>query len=279
MFDFQDMVSNPVMNRSTRSRASYTQSYLAPLTGPGCSTVLTLWQKKAIAKEKTKPPEYSRTLKHQEASAGQATGKSKRKPASRRFPPLPKDDFKIVVRPHQGLPVKNLTSPLLADAVIAACGRQISGEQFLLRIQPGSNIFIVSTPHQTVADYVRRIQTLSINGRPHSVNAYVATSHGTVTSGNVIRNIVDTHAQAWSACVEIHLLPAIKRSFVSCCSAVYMVSEVGSAKYFSLFLTGSPNSFQDCDPELDIFEEGISKFDGRYQIPLMMQAPGIVELE
>ncbi|KAL1481728.1 hypothetical protein MTO96_034258 [Rhipicephalus appendiculatus] len=95
------------------------------------------------------------------------------------YPPLPKDDFKIVVRPHQGLPVKNLTSPLLADAVIAACSGQISGEQFLLRIKPGSNIFIVSTPHQTVADHVRRITKLSINGRPHSVNAYVATSEGT----------------------------------------------------------------------------------------------------
>lgn len=149
-------------------------------TDGGWQTVLTLRQKKAIAKEKkTKPPEYSGTLKHQEASAGQATGKSKRKPAYRRLPPLPKDDFKIVVRPHQGLPVKNLTSPLLADAVIVACGGQISGEQFLLRIKPGSNIFIVSTPHQTVADYVRRITTLSINGRPHSVNAYVATSEGT----------------------------------------------------------------------------------------------------
>ncbi|KAH7936706.1 hypothetical protein HPB49_003137 [Dermacentor silvarum] len=88
-------------------------------------------------------------------------------------------DLKIVVRPHQGLPVKNLTSSLLADAVIAACGGQISGEQFLLRIKPGYNIFVVSTPHQTVADYAGRIAMLSINGRPHSVNAYVATSDGT----------------------------------------------------------------------------------------------------
>ncbi|KAH8025062.1 hypothetical protein HPB51_002958 [Rhipicephalus microplus] len=100
-------------------------------------------------------------------------------PAHRRLPPLFKDDFKIVVRPHEGLPVKTSTSPLLADAVIEACNGKISGEQFLLRIKQGSNIFIVLTPHQTVADHVRRITTLKINGQPHSVNPYVATSEGT----------------------------------------------------------------------------------------------------
>ncbi|KAH7943204.1 hypothetical protein HPB52_006346 [Rhipicephalus sanguineus] len=143
-------------------------------------TVLTLRKKKALAKEKkAKSEDFSGTLNHQQASTGEATRKPKHKPTYRRLPPLPKDDFKIVVRPHQGLPVKNLTSPLLADAVIAACGGQISGDQFLLRIKPGSNIFIVSTPHQTVADRVRRITALSINGRRHSVNAYVATSEGT----------------------------------------------------------------------------------------------------
>ncbi|KAL1415812.1 hypothetical protein MTO96_028768 [Rhipicephalus appendiculatus] len=137
-------------------------------------------EEKALAKEKkAKSVDFSRTSNHQEASTAEATGQSKHRPAYRRLPPLPKDDFKIVVQPHQGLPVKNLTSPLLADALIAACSGQISGEQFSLRINPGSNIFIVSMPHHTVADHVRRITKLSINGRPHSVNAYVATSEGT----------------------------------------------------------------------------------------------------
>ncbi|KAH8034550.1 hypothetical protein HPB51_025673 [Rhipicephalus microplus] len=122
--------------------------------------------------------DFSTTSYHQ-LSTAEATRKSKYRPAHRRLPTLTKDDFKIVVRPHQGLPVKTLTSPLLADAVIEACNVKISGEQFLLRIKQGSNIFIVSTPHQTVADHMRRITTLKTNGRPHSVNAYVATSEGT----------------------------------------------------------------------------------------------------
>ncbi|KAH8009214.1 hypothetical protein HPB51_012857 [Rhipicephalus microplus] len=123
--------------------------------------------------------DFLTTSYHQQVSPAEATRKSKYRPAHRWLPSLPKDDFKIVVRPHQELPVKTLISPLLPDAVIEDCNGKISGEQFLLRIKQGSNIFIVSTPHQTVADHVRRITTLKINGRPHSVNAHVATSEGT----------------------------------------------------------------------------------------------------
>ncbi|KAH7964200.1 hypothetical protein HPB51_027562 [Rhipicephalus microplus] len=141
-------------------------------------TVLTLQQKKALEKEKkAKSMNFLMTSYHQQISTAEATGKSKYRPAYRRLP-LSKDDLTIVVRPHQGLPVKNLTSPLLADAVIAACSGKISGEQFSLRIKRCFNIFIVSTPRQTVADHVRRITTLKINGRPHSVDPYVATSEG-----------------------------------------------------------------------------------------------------
>ncbi|KAH8039503.1 hypothetical protein HPB51_007405 [Rhipicephalus microplus] len=118
-------------------------------------TVLTLRQRKALAKEKkAKSVNFFTTSYHQQVSPAEATRKSKYRPAHRWLPPLPKDDFKIVVRPHQGLPVKTLTTPLLADAVIEACNGKISGEQVLLRIKQGSNIFIVSTPHQTVADPV-----------------------------------------------------------------------------------------------------------------------------
>ncbi|KAH7939923.1 hypothetical protein HPB52_019385 [Rhipicephalus sanguineus] len=102
----------------------------------------------------------------------------RRKPKYRILPPLPRDDFKVIVRPHQGLPIKSLTSPTLADAVITACGGLITGEQFLLRIKPGSNIFIISTPHQVVAEKISRIASLKVNGRPHAVNAYVATGEG-----------------------------------------------------------------------------------------------------
>ncbi|KAH7939747.1 hypothetical protein HPB52_016872 [Rhipicephalus sanguineus] len=87
----------------------------------------------------------------------------------RKLPPLPRDDFKVIIRPHQGLPMRVLTSPTLADALIEACQRKVSGDQFLLRIKPGSNIAIVSTPDQEVAEHARKLTSIVINGRQHAV--------------------------------------------------------------------------------------------------------------
>ncbi|KAH7976993.1 hypothetical protein HPB52_022803 [Rhipicephalus sanguineus] len=36
----------------------------------------------------------------------------------RKLPPLPRDDLKEIIRPHQGLPIRVLTSATLADALI-----------------------------------------------------------------------------------------------------------------------------------------------------------------
>ncbi|KAL1473742.1 hypothetical protein MTO96_021803 [Rhipicephalus appendiculatus] len=142
---------------------------------------LTLRQRKAQARDrKQKTPDHPDVSSQPLPSDGWTQERPLRKPKYRRLPPLPRDDFKVIVSPHQGLPIKSLTSAALADAVIAACGRLITSEQFLLRIKPGSNIFIVSTPHQEVAEKVSRIARLMVNGRPHAVNAYVATGEGAI---------------------------------------------------------------------------------------------------
>ncbi|KAH8020338.1 hypothetical protein HPB51_000788 [Rhipicephalus microplus] len=44
----------------------------------------------------------------------------------------------------------------------------------MLRVHPGSNIIIVSTPHEHVAKELREITHLNIRGRVHSFNSYVA---------------------------------------------------------------------------------------------------------
>lgn len=140
----------------------------------GWQTVLTLRQRKAQAKERQQ--QASRNGPSSEISQAQnASGNNRRRPKYRKLPPLPRDDFKVVIRPHQGLPIRSLTSPLLAEAVIEACKGHVQGEHFMLRIKPGSNIFIVSTPLQEVAERVRKLTSIVINGRPHAVNAYVAT--------------------------------------------------------------------------------------------------------
>ncbi|KAH7969792.1 hypothetical protein HPB52_021950 [Rhipicephalus sanguineus] len=82
-----------------------------------------------------------------------------------RLPPLPKDDYKIVIRPNQGLPLRNILTPTLAQAIIEACQAGITDDQFILRINPGSNIAILSTKYEEVADKVRLIRALVLNGR------------------------------------------------------------------------------------------------------------------
>lgn len=146
----------------------------------GWQTVLKLRRKKALAKGK----KLKKNIGENEGKASQpqpstTTPTTRRKPFFRKLPPLPKEDFKVVIRPHQGLPLKNFTSPQLAGAVITACRGQVSGDQFLLRIKPGSNILIVSTPDQATADHIRHITEISVNGRTHAVNAYVSTGEGT----------------------------------------------------------------------------------------------------
>ncbi|KAH8032008.1 hypothetical protein HPB51_022530 [Rhipicephalus microplus] len=99
-------------------------------------------------------------------------------------PPLPKEDIKIILRPHKGLWVKNILGLELSRAVIDACQRSFNGNDFLLRVHPGSNIVILSTPSMEVASRLRGISQLKIRGQIHAFNAYVADPEG------VLRGIV-----------------------------------------------------------------------------------------
>ncbi|KAL1476848.1 hypothetical protein MTO96_036190 [Rhipicephalus appendiculatus] len=143
-------------------------------------TVLTIRQKKALARAGRKAMAaasgYDSSSQHQGPTKPPPM---KKKSRVARLPPLPKDDFKIILRPHQGLPIKDLTAPQVSEAVIMATQRKVRGEHFLLRLKPGSNIIVVSTPNQEVADIVRKITTLVINGKQHAVNAYVTAGEDT----------------------------------------------------------------------------------------------------
>ncbi|KAH8021327.1 hypothetical protein HPB51_015194 [Rhipicephalus microplus] len=97
-----------------------------------------------------------------------------------KLPPLPKDDYKIVIRPNQGLPPRNILTPTLAQAIIEACQAGIRDDHFILRINPGSNIAILSTKYEEVADKVRLIHALVLNGRAHAVRAYAANGDDTL---------------------------------------------------------------------------------------------------
>ncbi|KAH7942762.1 hypothetical protein HPB52_000954 [Rhipicephalus sanguineus] len=91
---------------------------------------------------------------------------------------------KIVLRPHKGLAVRDLLGYELSTSVIDACHRHFDGGTFMLRVHPGSNIIILATPHEHVAEALREITRLTIRGRAHSFNSYAADPEG------VLRGIV-----------------------------------------------------------------------------------------
>lgn len=140
----------------------------------GWTTVVSIRERKMQRRE--------RAQEHQKNDSPKNADKPKFRPRrnGKKLPPLPKDDFKVIVRPHQGLPLRAITTPVMARAIIEACDEKIQGEQFLLRIKPGSNIVIVSTPEKEVANTLRQITSLKINGKPHAVKAYVALGDGAV---------------------------------------------------------------------------------------------------
>ncbi|KAH8035999.1 hypothetical protein HPB51_016303 [Rhipicephalus microplus] len=124
--DFQDSTAKS-LSTPNETNGQNVKTDSQNLVDGAWETVLTLRQKKALAKEKkAKCMDFSTTSYHQQVSPAEATRKSKYRPAHKWLLPLPKDDFNIVVRPHQELPVKTLTSLLLADAVIKACNGKIS---------------------------------------------------------------------------------------------------------------------------------------------------------
>ncbi|KAH6941062.1 hypothetical protein HPB50_012824 [Hyalomma asiaticum] len=81
----------------------------------------------------------------------------------RRPPPLPRTDIKIIMRPKKGLAIRNFTTHQISRAVaVAGNSRQhCTGDHFIIRTRPGSNIIIASTPHVDTAQILRRITTLA----------------------------------------------------------------------------------------------------------------------
>ncbi|KAH7979795.1 hypothetical protein HPB49_011091 [Dermacentor silvarum] len=100
------------------------------------------------------------------------------------LPPLPKNDIKIILKPHKGLMLKEYLKTEIPQAIIRSTGsiipgsgpnqRKITGEDFILRIREGTNIIIVSTPSLEVADVIRRITCMELRGKQHPFNVYVA---------------------------------------------------------------------------------------------------------
>ncbi|KAL1415233.1 hypothetical protein MTO96_029653 [Rhipicephalus appendiculatus] len=105
-----------------------------------------------------------------------------KRPFRRKLPPLPKNDIKVIIRPKQGLTVRDFPNHQVARAIAAACGNSetCKDEYLLIRLRNGSNIIIASTPQEEAANFIRRITKLTLDSKSYEVNAYVATPDGVV---------------------------------------------------------------------------------------------------
>lgn len=74
--------------------------------------------------------------------------------------------------------MKSFSNHQISKAVSAACGGKVDDSHFIVRLRPGSNIIIVSTPDQEVADIARKITRIVLGGNLYEVNSYVAAPDG-----------------------------------------------------------------------------------------------------
>ncbi|KAH8041912.1 hypothetical protein HPB51_019547 [Rhipicephalus microplus] len=119
-------------------------------------TVLSRRQKKLLKKQQS---QMEKAVKANEKFESYPPAEKQKREATQGFrqrkrrgpPPLLKEDIKIILRPHKGLWVKNILGLELSRAVIDACQRSFNGNDFLLRVHPGSNVEILSMPSMEVA--------------------------------------------------------------------------------------------------------------------------------
>ncbi|KAL1429167.1 hypothetical protein MTO96_016611 [Rhipicephalus appendiculatus] len=116
------------------------------------------------------------------AASPTATVSTASRPLRRQLPPLPRSDLKIVLRPKKRLAIKEYSTHQVFRAIAAACAPHphCTGNDFIARIRPESNIIIVSTPHEKAARVLHRVDTLTLGGKNYEFNTYVAVPEGTL---------------------------------------------------------------------------------------------------
>ncbi|KAH9365882.1 hypothetical protein HPB48_018338 [Haemaphysalis longicornis] len=92
-----------------------------------------------------------------------------------RLPPLPTSDYKVVLRPREGLNFGKLQSHHVARAVGQSARIVVTEFQALtLRIREDQNIAVASTPNKELADRITPIKTIQLGDKMYQVTAYVA---------------------------------------------------------------------------------------------------------
>ncbi|KAH7983488.1 hypothetical protein HPB52_012328 [Rhipicephalus sanguineus] len=97
-----------------------------------------------------------------------------------RIPPLPRDTFRIVVRPRDGLNVNKISRIRFEQALaMAAALAPAEIEEDTMCPNGVQNIFVVCTPHEKNADAYARVQQIRLGEGTFGVAAYLAPPENT----------------------------------------------------------------------------------------------------
>lgn len=96
-------------------------------------------------------------------------------PRQSRLPPLPIDDYKVVIRPRDGLNLGAWATDKITQAIIVAAQLSVAETaQVTIRIRRDQNLVVVSTPSFESSTRVQRISTLTFETKQYDVTAYLA---------------------------------------------------------------------------------------------------------
>ncbi|XP_070382496.1 uncharacterized protein [Dermacentor albipictus] len=96
------------------------------------------------------------------------------RPAMRktRQPPLPADDYKLAVRPRNGLQLNKVSPGKLVDAITNAAKLQIGSTGFKVRIDEDQNILVLSTASEATASALSKMQKITIDATTYDIASY-----------------------------------------------------------------------------------------------------------
>ncbi|KAH6936791.1 hypothetical protein HPB50_022306 [Hyalomma asiaticum] len=104
------------------------------------------------------------------------------------MPQLPKEDFKIIIRPKGGLDIAKTGPTVVADAILLAASlRQEDQDTDTICPNLQQNIIVASTPKRANADKYVRIKQIKVMEHTYNISAYEAAPH--TTCKGVIRGV------------------------------------------------------------------------------------------
>ncbi|KAL1481415.1 hypothetical protein MTO96_034478 [Rhipicephalus appendiculatus] len=94
--------------------------------------------------------------------------------AASRLPRLPKDHYRVVVRPKGGLDVRKVSRIKVTQAlVMAACLGPPQAEEDIVCANDIQNIFVISPPHARNAEAYAKVKQVRVEETLHEVSTYV----------------------------------------------------------------------------------------------------------